>query len=60
MIEARKKANKIENVVKKAKAYEMEVMPYLDSVRHHIDELELIVDDEKWPLPKYRELLFVR
>jgi len=60
MIEARKKANKIEDVVLKSKAYEKEVMPYLDSVRFHIDELELIVDDEKWPLPKFRELLFVR
>jgi glutamine synthetase len=60
MIEARKKANKIENVVEKAFAYEKEVKPYLDEIRDHIDELELIVDDEKWPLPKYRELLFVR
>jgi glutamine synthetase len=60
MIEARKKSNKIEDVIEKAKAYEKEVMPYLDNVRYHIDELELIVDDEKWPLPKYRELLFVR
>jgi len=60
MIEARKKANRVEDVFEKAKTYEKEVMPYLESVRYHIDELELIVDDEKWPLPKYRELLFVR
>ncbi len=60
MIEARKKVNVIEDVVEKAYAYEKEVKPFLDNIREHIDKLELIVDDEKWPLPKYRELLFVR
>jgi glutamine synthetase len=60
MIEARKKANVIEDTVKKAEAYEQKVKPYLDEVRYHIDKLELIVDNELWPLPKYRELLFVR
>jgi len=60
MIEARKKANTIENIVKKAEVYDKTVKPYLDIVRTHIDKLELIVDDELWPLPKYRELLFVR
>jgi len=60
LIEARKKANVIENVVEKAYAYQKEVFPYLDRVRYHIDKLELIVDNELWPLPKYRELLFVR
>jgi glutamine synthetase len=60
MIEARKKANTIGDVMEKAEAYEKTVKPFLDTVRYHIDELELIVDDEKWPLPKYRELLFVR
>jgi glutamine synthetase len=60
MIEARKNANVIEDVVKKAKAYDTFVKPYLENIREHIDKLELIVDDEKWPLPKYRELLFTR
>ncbi len=60
MIEERKKANVIEDEYKKAIAYEKKVKPYLDEIREHIDKLELIVDDEMWPLPKYRELLFTR
>jgi glutamine synthetase len=60
MIDERKKANKIEDSYKKASAYENKVMPYLDNIRYHIDKLELIVDNEIWPLPKYRELLFTR
>ncbi|MCK4749088.1 MAG: glutamine synthetase type III, partial [Bacteroidales bacterium] len=60
MVEARKKANKIENVRGKAGLYNKDVLPYLEIVRDHIDRLELIVDNEMWPLPKYRELLFVR
>ena len=60
MIEERKKANVIEDSFKKALAYESEVKPYLDEIRIHIDKLELIVDNEMWPLPKYRELLFTR
>ncbi len=60
MIEARKKANLIKDAVEKSYAYEREVKPFLDEIRSHIDKLELIVDNEKWPLPKYRELLFVR
>ena len=60
MVEARKKANVIEDVVGKAYSYDKTVRPFLDDVRFHIDKLELIVDNEKWPLPKYRELLFVR
>ena len=60
MIEARKKANVIEDVVEKAEAYDKNVKHYLDDIRYHIDKLELIVDNELWPLPKYRELLFVR
>lgn len=60
MVEARKKANVIKGAIEKAKAYDKDVKPYLDDIRFHIDKLELIVDDEKWPLPKYRELLFVR
>jgi len=60
MVEARKVANVIENAVEKAKAYEQAVFPFLDEIRYHIDKLELTVDNELWPLPKYRELLFVR
>lgn len=60
MIEARKKANVIDEAMKKAEVYDAKVRPFLDDIRSHIDKLELIVDDEKWPLPKYRELLFVR
>jgi glutamine synthetase len=60
MIEARKVANIIESEKEKAYAYEGTVRPYLDDIRIHIDKLELIVDNELWPLPKYRELLFVR
>lgn len=60
MVEARKKANVIEDVIKKAEVYDKTVRPYLEDIRKHIDKLELIVDNEKWPLPKYRELLFVR
>ncbi len=60
MIEARKKANVIENSFDKAIVYEKDVKPYLDEIRNHIDKLELIADNEIWPLPKYRELLFTR
>jgi glutamine synthetase len=60
MIEARKVANGIDSEKEKAYAYEGNVKPYLDDIRYHIDKLELIVDNELWPLPKYRELLFVR
>ncbi|HPY68241.1 MAG TPA: glutamine synthetase III [Bacteroidales bacterium] len=58
MIEERKKANVIEDKYKKAITYEKKVKPYFIEIREHIDKLELIVDDEMWPLPKYRELLF--
>jgi glutamine synthetase len=60
MVEARKVANVIESTKEKAVAYETAVKPYLDDIRYHIDKLELIVDNELWPLPKYRELLFIR
>ena len=60
MVDARKKANKIENERDKAIAYHDTVFPLMDSIRYHIDKLELMVDDEMWPLPKYRELLFIR
>ncbi|MEX2372091.1 MAG: glutamine synthetase III [Bacteroidales bacterium] len=58
MVEARSVANKIPSAEKRAKAYATNVFSYLDKIRYHIDKLELIVDDEIWPLPKYRELLF--
>lgn len=60
MIEERKKANVIEDTREKAFAYEMNVKPYMEKIRYHIDRLELTVDNEIWPLPKYRELLFTR
>ncbi len=60
MIEERKKANVIGDLYKKAVAYESKVKPYLNEIRIHIDKLELVVDNELWPLPKYRELLFTR
>ena len=60
MIEARKKANRIEEMREKAIAYHDTVAVYFDRIRHHIDKLEEIVDDQLWPLPKYRELLFLR
>ncbi len=58
MTEARKVANKITNTTQMASAYEETIKPFLESIRYNIDKLELIVDDEMWPLPKYRELLF--
>lgn len=58
MVEERKKANVIGDSYKKAIAYEKKVKPYLDEIRYHIDKLELMIDNEIWPLPKYRELLF--
>ena len=60
LVDARKIANKIEDEHGKAIAYHDKVEPYLNTIRYHIDKLELIVDDSLWPLPKYRELLFIR
>ena len=60
MIEARKRANRIEDQRAKAIAYHDTVAGYFDEIRHHIDKREEIVDDQIWPLPKYRELLFIR
>ena len=59
MIEERKKANK-KDAEKRAEAYCNKVKPYLDVIRYHCDKLELLVDDELWPLTKYRELLFTK
>ncbi|MFT3883882.1 MAG: glutamine synthetase III [Flavobacteriales bacterium] len=60
MIEERKKANTIEDHRSRAIAYCDKVKPFLDEIRYHSDKLELTVDDELWPLPKLRELLFTR
>ena len=60
MVEARKVANKIESEREKAIAYHDTIAPMLEEIRYHIDKLELVVDDQMWTLPKYRELLFIR
>ena len=60
MVSNRKVANKIESEREKAIAYHDTVAPLLEEIRYHIDHLELMVDNEIWPLPKYRELLFIR
>jgi glutamine synthetase len=60
MIEVRHKANRMDTERDKAIAYHDDVMPKMDEIRTHIDNLELMVDNEIWPLPKYRELLFIR
>ncbi|MEJ6663206.1 MAG: glutamine synthetase III [Flavobacteriaceae bacterium] len=60
MIDARKKANLLEDMEACAVAYCNNVRPYFDEIRYHCDKLELLIDDELWPLVKYRELLFTR
>lgn len=60
MIETRKKANNAEHMHEKALLYCHEVKPFFDQIRYHADKLELLVDDNLWPIPKYRELLFLR
>ncbi|MDT0553300.1 glutamine synthetase III [Urechidicola vernalis] len=60
MIEERKKANKLNDAEKKADIYSKKVKPYFEAIRMHCDKLELMIDDEVWPLIKYRELLFTR
>lgn len=60
MTNARKKANEIDSNEKRATAYCDKVKPYFETIRYHCDKLELLVDDEIWPLTKYRELLFTR
>ena len=60
MVNARKEANKIKDVTKKAIAYCNKVKPFIEDIRNHCDKLELMVEDELWPLTKYRELLFTR
>lgn len=60
MVNARKEANRISAEREKAIAYHDNVVPRMETIRYHIDKLELMVDNEMWPLPKYRELLFIR
>lgn len=60
MINARKVANRLEGERDKAIAYHDNVVPLMETIRYHIDKLELMVDNEIWPLPKYREMLFIR
>ncbi len=60
MVNARKRANRIESERQKAISYHDTVFPCMDVIRNHIDSLELMIDDEMWSLPKYRELLFIR
>ncbi len=60
MVDARKKGNKIENSREKAEFYLTDVKKFFEEIRYHVDKLELLIDDEDWPLVKYRELLFLR
>ncbi len=60
MVDERKKANKIDDVREKAIAYDEKVKSFFQPIRYHVDKLEQIVDDSIWPLPKFRELLFVK
>ena len=59
LIEARRVANRIKDGRERAIAYHDTVAPLIEQIRYHVDHLELIVDDELWPLPKYREMLFI-
>ncbi len=59
LVNARKKANVIEDIAVRAKIYSHEVKGMMDKVRESVDNLEMLIDDEMWPLPKYRELLFI-
>jgi glutamine synthetase len=60
LVSARRVANKVEDEREKAIEYHDKVAPYFDEIRYNVDKLELIIDDELWTLPKYRELLFIR
>ncbi len=60
MTEARKEANNIEDLVERARLYSTKVKDYFEEIRYCVDKLELIVDDDEWPLPKYRELLLIK
>jgi glutamine synthetase len=58
LVEARKVANRVEDIAQRAKMYSHQVKDMMDKVRLSADNLEMLIDDEVWPLPKYRELLF--
>eukprot|EP01037_Dinobryon_pediforme_P010238 gene10238-10308_t len=60
MVDARKKANTVENIREKAIEYDEKVKPFFQSIRYHADKLEQLIDDSLWPLPKFRELLFIK
>ncbi len=60
MVDKRKEVNLIEDIPQRAEAYSKVIKPFVEEIRYHIDKLELIVDNQMWPLPKYRELLFIR
>ena len=60
MVEERKKANNLDSPKKQAHAYCDKVKPLFDTIRYHVDKLEAMIDDEEWPLPKYREMLFLK
>jgi len=60
MLKERKAANQIEHAEEKAEAYCDKVKIHFDEIRYHADKLELLIDDEMWPLPKFREMLFTR
>ena len=60
LVDERRKANKIEDARERAIDYATRVFPIFEEIRYHTDKLELIVDNKRWPLPKYRELLFIR
>jgi glutamine synthetase len=60
MLEERKKANRLLTMEEMAIAYDEKVKPYFEIIRYHIDKLELMVDDDLWPLPKYREIMFLK
>jgi len=60
MRQSRKQANNVEDIRERAIAYDEVVKPYFDEIRYHVNKLEKIIDDNKWPLPKLRELLFLR
>ncbi|MBU2465527.1 MAG: hypothetical protein KJ615_04215, partial [Bacteroidetes bacterium] len=56
----RKTANKLEQCDAQAQSYCYKVKPYFEKIRYHVDKLEMLIDDSLWPLPKYRELLFMK
>lgn len=60
MVDARKKANAIEDIRARSIAYDEKVKTFFEPIRYHVDKLEQVLDDSQWPLPKFRELLFIK